>query len=117
MPYSPKVAARTSISRGVSAGSNRRMSTSSMECAYGNLSCPLQETTMTFNRFLPGLAVGLVLGGTVAAFAAAKTYQWTGEVTEVNKKQINVQKGDETWELAIDSDTKGDLDAKKGDKV
>jgi hypothetical protein len=72
---------------------------------------------MTLNRFLPGLACGLILGGAVTAFAAAKTYQWTGEVTESSKKQINVLKGDETWEFAIDSDTKGDLDAKKGDKV
>ncbi|HVY61561.1 MAG TPA: hypothetical protein VHF22_07900 [Planctomycetota bacterium] len=72
---------------------------------------------MKLDRFLPGLAAGLVLGGAVSAFAIAKTYQWTGEVTEASKKQIDVQKGDETWEFAIDSDTKGDLDAKKGDKV
>ena len=72
---------------------------------------------ITIDRFLPGLAAGLILGGTLTAFAAAKTYQYTGAVTESSKKQINIDKGGEVWEFAIDSDTKGDLDVKKGDKA
>jgi hypothetical protein len=72
---------------------------------------------MQKNRFVPGLAMGLVLGAAMTAYAASKTYQYTGVVTETNPKQINVDKGGDVWEFAVDSDTKGDLDAKKGDKV
>ncbi|APR82174.1 Hypothetical protein A7982_07523 [Minicystis rosea] len=72
---------------------------------------------MKLDRFLPGLAAGLVAGVAVTALAAPKTYQYTGAATEVNAKQINVDKGGDVWEFAIDGDTKGNLDAKKGDKV
>lgn len=72
---------------------------------------------MKLDRFLPGLAAGIVAGVAVTAFAAPKTYQYTGVVTQASAQQINVDKGGEVWEFAIDGDTKGTLDAKKGDKV
>jgi hypothetical protein len=67
--------------------------------------------------FLPGLAMGVVLGTAVTAIAAVKTYQYTGVVTEANAKEIKVDKCGDVWEFAVDGDTKGTLDAKKGDKV
>ena len=72
---------------------------------------------MKLDRFLPGLAMGAVLGTALTAFALPKTYQYTGAVTEAGPKQINVDKGGDVWEFAIDGDTKGTLDARKGDKV
>lgn len=72
---------------------------------------------MKLDRFLPGLAMGAVLGAALTAVAAPKTYQYTGAVTQADAKQINVDKGGDVWEFAIDGDTKGTLDAKKGDKV
>lgn len=75
------------------------------------------ESIMKLNRFVPGLVAGVLLGGAVSAFAAAKTYQYTGAVTSADAKQINVDKNGDVWEFAIDGDTKGTLDAKKGDKV
>jgi hypothetical protein len=72
---------------------------------------------MKLNRFVPGLVAGVLLGGGVSAYAAAKTYQFTGNVTQADAKQITVDKNGEISEFAIDSDTKGTLDAKKGDKV
>lgn len=70
---------------------------------------------MRFNRFVPGLAMGLVLGAAVTAYAATKTYQYTGVVTDGSAKQISVDKGGDVWDFSLDGDTKGD--AKKGDKV
>src|SRR5437867_9939206 len=53
-----------------------------------------------------------------AAFAAAaKTYQVTGPVLEVNDSMITVQKGKDRWELDRDSNTKVTGDLKVGDKV
>lgn len=72
---------------------------------------------MKLDRFVPGLVAGALLGGAVTAYAAANTYQWTGVVVSAEKNQINVDKKGEIWEFAIDGDTKGTLDAKKGDKV
>ena len=58
----------------------------------------------------------------VAAFSLslmaddAKSYQVTGPVIEVNASYIIVQKGDQKWQIAVDSSTKGDK-PKVGDKV
>ena len=51
------------------------------------------------------------------AFAAAKTYEVTGPVLEVNDSIIVVQKGKDRWELDRDSNTKVTGDVKVGDKV
>lgn len=67
--------------------------------------------------FAAGMVAGAVLTAAVGAYAAAKTYQWTGAVTAADAKEISVDKGGEVWSFAIDGDTKGDLKAKAGDKV
>ena len=46
----------------------------------------------------------------------AKDYQVTGPVLEVNPSYIVVQKGDQKWQIAVDSSTKSDK-PKVGDKV
>ena len=48
--------------------------------------------------------------------ADAKDYQVTGPVLEVNASYIVVQKGDQKWQIAVNSSTKGDK-PKVGDKV
>jgi len=53
----------------------------------------------------------------VPAAEAAKTYQVTGPVLELNDKIIVVQKGEERWELARDAGTRIDGDLKVGSKV
>ena len=66
------------------------------------------------------LGLGLVLIGLCSAAVAApaaKTYQWTGKVTDVTDTKILVQKGEEIWEIAKDSDTKVTGDVKVGAKV
>jgi len=60
-------------------------------------------------------AASLALSG--VAFAAAKDYQVTGPVLEVNDSMIVVQKGKDRWELDRNSDTKVNGDVKVGDKV
>jgi hypothetical protein len=58
------------------------------------------------------LSVGFAAG----AFAAAKSYQFTGTVKSVDGKTLTVEKSaKETWEFEKAGDTKGD--AKVGDKV
>ena len=52
-----------------------------------------------------------------SSFAAAKTYQVTGPIVELNDKTIVVQKGDEKWEIARDAATKTDGELKVGQKV
>jgi hypothetical protein len=61
----------------------------------------------------------LVLGLAFTAFAAAaaKKYQVTGKVLEVNDKAIVVEKGDEKWQIDRTADTKVDGDLKAGAKV
>ncbi|MGH9442194.1 MAG: hypothetical protein ACRD16_07945 [Thermoanaerobaculia bacterium] len=63
-----------------------------------------------------GLGLSMVFSGSVLA-AAAKTYQVTGPVLEVNGDMITVQKGKDRWEIARDSSTKMSGDVKVGDKV
>ncbi len=54
----------------------------------------------------------------LSAFAeAAKTYQVTGPILEVNAKMIVVQKGDDRWEIARDEATKTKGELKVGEKV
>ena len=53
------------------------------------------------------------------AVAAAKDYQVTGPVVEVNDSMIAVEKGKnkERWEIARDANTKATGDIKVGEKV
>jgi hypothetical protein len=63
------------------------------------------------------LAVAIVTFLSLRLLAAdAKDYQVTGPVLEVNASYIVVQKGDQKWQIAVDSSTKGDQ-PKVGDKV
>jgi hypothetical protein len=63
-------------------------------------------------------AMGIVLCAASMAFAgAAKTYQVTGPVLEVQDDKIVVQKGSEKWEIAKDKDSKVTGDLKVGSKV
>jgi hypothetical protein len=70
-------------------------------------------------RIVGVLVVVCVLIGlsSVVLAAAAKAYQWTGKVVEITDSKIVVQKGDETWEIGRDADTKVTGDVKVGDKV
>ncbi len=66
------------------------------------------------------VSAGLALAGLLlasAAWAAAKTYQVTGPVLEVNDTTIAVQKGKDRWEIARDASTKVTGDLKVGAKV
>ena len=69
-------------------------------------------------KFIAGVVIGMLMGGTFGALAASKTYQYTGEVKEVTAKQLSVDKGGEIWDFALDADSKGDLKGlKAGEKV
>jgi hypothetical protein len=63
------------------------------------------------------LLLVLALAVTAIAAAAAKKYQVTGKVLELNDKSITVEKGDEKWEVDRTADTKVDGDLKVGAKV
>jgi hypothetical protein len=52
-----------------------------------------------------------------SAFAKAKQYQVTGQVTELTDDTITVMKGKEKFEIGRDKDTKVDGDLKVGEKV
>lgn len=62
------------------------------------------------------VACGLAFTTSNLAAADAKDYQVTGPVLEVNATYIVVQKGEQKWQLATDSTTKG-AKPKVGDKV
>jgi hypothetical protein len=68
---------------------------------------------------IPVLAAFLaaLLVSTATSAAAAKTYQVTGPVLEINGDMIVVQKGKDRWEVARDGSTKVPADLKVGDKV
>jgi hypothetical protein len=70
-------------------------------------------------RSLASIVLALSLLLPAFASAAAKKYQVTGKVLEVNDKTIVVQttKGDERWEIERTADTKIDGDLKVGAKV
>ncbi len=58
----------------------------------------------------------LVVLLTISAYAATKTYQFTGVVKTVQGDTFTVQKSpSETWEFSKDASTKGTI--KVGDKV
>lgn len=62
--------------------------------------------------------LGAVLLGAPAVNAAdVKTYQVTGPVLEVTPTSITIQKGNEKWEIARDTNTKVTGDLKVGAKV
>jgi hypothetical protein len=61
--------------------------------------------------------LSLMVFASVNAFAAAKTYQVTGPILEVNDSAIIVQKGTDKWEVQKDSMTKVTGDLKTGNKV
>jgi hypothetical protein len=60
---------------------------------------------------------GLIVAIASLSSAAAKQYQFTGTITEVDAKAktISVDKGGDVWEFATDG--LKDLKVKKGDKV
>lgn len=62
------------------------------------------------------LAVALALAASVA-FAAGKTYQFTGKVLEVKDDVIVVDKKGEKFEMKKDANTKVKGDLKVGAKV
>ena len=62
-------------------------------------------------------AAALAAAPLAAHAAAAKTYQVTGPIVEVNDSTITVMKGKEKWEIARDKDTKVTGDLKVGAKV
>jgi hypothetical protein len=67
-------------------------------------------------RKIAPLLFVLVAMLTISAFAAAKTYQFTGVVKTVEGDTFTVQKSaTETWEFSKDGSTKGTV--KVGDKV
>src|SRR5438067_89305 len=63
------------------------------------------------------IAVAALALSSVAFAAGAKDYQVTGPVLEVTDSMIAVKKGNDRWEIAKDSSTKGAGDVKVGDKV
>jgi len=73
------------------------------------------EGGITMKKFAV-LVVALVLVALVA-FAASKTYQFTGKVLEVKDNMIVVDKKGEKFELVKDANTKVKGDLKVGAKV
>jgi len=61
-----------------------------------------------FARWSLGLSLIVATAWPLSALAAAKKYQVTGKVLEVNDKAIIVQKDDEKWELERGADFKVD---------
>jgi hypothetical protein len=67
-------------------------------------------------RRIAAIVVVLVALLAITAYAAAKTYQFTGVVKTVQGDTFTVQKSaSETWEFSKDASTKGTV--KVGDKV
>lgn len=73
----------------------------------------------SFAALVIAAALLLPAFGTHAFAAAAKKYQVTGKVLELNDTTIVVQtvKGDERWEIERSADTKVTGDLKVGGKV
>jgi hypothetical protein len=63
------------------------------------------------------LSLILVLLASFTWAAAPKTYQVTGPILEMKDGVIIVQKGDDKWEIALDSACKITGDLKVGSKV
>jgi RNase P/RNase MRP subunit p29 len=62
------------------------------------------------------IVAGLGLAASSVRAADAKGYQVTGPVLEVNANYIVVKKGEQNWQIAINSSTKS-ANVKVGDKV
>jgi len=60
--------------------------------------------------------IGFGLATTSVRAADAKGYQVTGPVLEINANYIVVKKGEQNWQIAINSSTKS-ANVKVGDKV
>ena len=61
--------------------------------------------------------LALPCGPVLKAAEAVNTYQVTGPILQLSDTKIIVQKGNEKWEIARDSDTKVDGTLKVGAKV
>jgi hypothetical protein len=72
---------------------------------------------MTLRHIAVGIVGAAILVGAAVAEPQAKTYQVTGPVLEVTDTKIVVQKGEEKWEIARDTDTKVTGELKVGAKV
>jgi hypothetical protein len=82
---------------------------------FFRLNCLVPKLQKTMKKIILTLAIMAVVNLRLMA-ADAKDYQVTGPVLEVNASYIVVQKGDQKWQIAMDSSTKGDK-PKVGDKV
>jgi hypothetical protein len=69
------------------------------------------------NKYCLGLLCGAALVCTELNGADAKSYQVTGPVLDVTPTTITVQKGNDKWEIARDSNTKVTGELKTGAKV
>ncbi len=69
-------------------------------------------------RKITAVLVMLVAVLTISAYAAAKSYQFTGVVKTVQGDTFTVQKSaTETWEFSKDASTKGDVQSwRQGDR-
>jgi hypothetical protein len=76
---------------------------------------PRHQAQTPMKKNILALAVAAAFSLTLMA-DDAKSYQVTGPVLEVNASYLVVQKGDQKWQIAWDSSTKGDK-PKVGDKV
>lgn len=74
----------------------------------------MKMTKLHWLGFLCGAAL---LAASSLQAADAKSYQVTGPVLDVTATTITVQKGNDKWELARNSDTKIKGDLKVGSKV
>ena len=72
---------------------------------------------MKLMHHVAGIASGFVLGAAASAFAAPHAYQYTGVVTATSSTKLDVDKGGEVWDFAVDESTRGAHDVKSGDKV
>jgi len=70
-----------------------------------------------FNAVVLAGALSVAPFFTGLAAETAKTYQVTGPILEITDKMIVVQKGDERWEIARETNAALSSELKVGDKV
>jgi len=94
-----------------------RLSISNQKSTISNFSFTHTYFTQEIHmRKIAAVLIVLVAVLTISAYAAAKTYQFTGVVKTVEGDTFTVQKSaTETWEFSKDASTKGT--PKIGDKV
>jgi len=68
-------------------------------------------------QLLSALFLGLLTASPALAASAAKTYQVTGPIVEVNDDTITIEKGREKWQIDRTKETKVTGDLKVGTKV